>query len=184
MRTFIAVDLPQEIKQKIDAVSSSLRKYGGLVSWVRAANLHMTLKFLGEIDDDSLPDLKRVLEERISPLSRFQFSLKELGAFPDFRKPRVIWIGVDSGVKELTELAMRVDEATHSLGFEKDDRPFSAHLTIARVKDPRTVTDLAAEVQNTVFESEQIQAEEVIIMKSQLTPHGAIYTPLEKIKLL
>ncbi len=184
MRTFIAVDLPQEIKQKIDAVSSSLRNYGGRVSWVRAANLHLTMKFLGEIDDGLLPDLKRALQQQISQIPRFQFSLKDLGAFPNFHKPRVIWIGIDSGVEELTDLAIKVDEATHSLGFEKENRPFSAHLTIARVKDPRTVTDLIAEVQNTLFESEPIHAEEVIIMKSQLTPRGAIYTPLERIKLL
>jgi len=184
MRTFIAVDLPQEIKQKIDAVSASLKKQGGRVSWVRAANLHLTMKFLGEIDDGLLPDLKRALQQQISQIPRFQFSLKDLGAFPNLHKPRVIWIGIDSGVEELTDLAIKVDEATHSLGFEKENRPFSAHLTIARVKDPRTVTDLIAEVQNSLFESEPIPADEVIIMKSQLTPHGAIYTPLERIKLL
>jgi len=183
MRTFIAVDLPQETKQKIDAVSSSLRKYGGRVSWVRAANLHLTLKFLGEIDDGLLPDLKRALEESLSQLSRFKFSLKDLGAFPNFQRPRVIWIGIADGVKELTDLAIRVDEAAHSLGFEKENRPFSAHLTVARVKDPRTVSNLMAEAKNTLFESGPIQAEEVIIMKSQLTPRGAIYTPLAEIKL-
>ena len=183
MRTFIAVDLPQEVKQKIDAVSSSLRKYGGRVSWVRTANLHLTLKFLGEIEEGLLPDLKRALEERLSQVSKFEFSLKDLGAFPNFHKPRVIWVGIDSGAKELTDLAIKVDEATHSLGFEKENRPFSAHLTIARVKDPRTTSNLMPEVQNTLFDSEPIQAEDVIIMKSQLTPHGAIYTPLAEIKL-
>jgi 2'-5' RNA ligase len=183
MRTFIAVDIPQEVKQKIDAVSASLKKYGGRVSWVRAANLHLTMKFLGEIDDGLLPGLKRALEERLSGSSRFQFTLKNLGAFPNFRRPRVIWIGIDSGVRELTDLAVRVDEATGSLGFEKETRPFSAHLTIARVKDPGTVTDLVSEVEKTGFESGPIDAEEVIIMKSQLTPRGSIYTALEQIKL-
>ncbi len=183
MRTFIAIELPDSIKKKIGEVQAPLKKTDTFVSWVKPGNIHVTLKFLGEVPEDKIDSVYAATEKAVKGAKRFTMSLKGMGGFPNLRRPRVIWIGAGSGEAELSHLAGRIEEEMEKIGFPKEKRKFSAHFTIGRVKSPKNIEQLAAQVASSDFLTEEIQATEVVVMKSQLNPSGAIYTPLKKVPL-
>jgi 2'-5' RNA ligase len=113
-----------------------------------------------------------------------KINLKGTGAFPDFRRPRVIWVGAGKGGEELSNMATKIEEEMEKIGYPKENRKFSPHFTIGRVKSPKNIENLMEKVKSTDFETEDIAVSEVTVMKSQLHPAGAIYTPLKKIPLL
>lgn len=183
MRTFIAIELPERIKKKIEEVQAPLRKTDTFVSWVKPTNIHVTLKFLGEVPEEKINEVFSATGKALEGAKKFTMSLKGMGAFPDFRRPRVIWIGAGSGEKELSYLANRIEEEMEKIGFPKEDRKFSAHFTIGRVKSPKNIEKLMELVKLSDFQTEEIEVNEVVVMKSQLHPAGAIYTPLKKMQL-
>jgi len=184
MRTFIAVELPREVKREIEEVQSPLKKTDTFVSWVKPGNVHVTLKFLGEVNEERIEDVFQGTERALKESRVFNLSLKDLGCFPNVRRPRVVWVGVDKGKEELSQMQSRIEEELFKLRFPKEERRFSAHLTIGRVKSPKNIDDLTRRIETTKFQTEEVKVEEVVVMKSQLHPQGAIYTPLKKIKLL
>jgi len=183
MRTFIAIELPDRIKKEIEQLQAPLKKTNAFVSWVKPENIHVTLKFLGEVPENKINEVFSATGKALEGAKKFTMSLKGLGAFPDVRRPRVIWVGSGSGEKELSYLANRVEEEMEKIGFPKEDRKFSAHFTIGRVKSPKNVEKLMELVKLSNFQTEEIEVNEVVVMKSQLHPAGAIYTPLKKITL-
>ena len=183
MRTFIAIELPEGIKRKISEVQEPLKKTDAFVSWVKPKNIHVTLKFLGEVPEEKIEEVFLATEKALEGAKPFSMSLKGMGGFPNLRRPRVIWIGAGSGQEELSGLAKRIEEEMEEIGFPRERRKFSAHFTIGRVKSPRNVEQLAQLVESTDFQTEEIQVTEVVVMKSQLDPAGAIYTPLKKVRL-
>jgi 2'-5' RNA ligase len=184
MRTFIAVELPQEVKRKIEEVQAPLKKTDTYVSWVKPGNVHITLKFLGEVNEERIEDVFKGTENALKESKGFNLSLKDLGCFPNLRRPRVVWVGVDKGKDELSQMQKQIEEELFKFKFPKEQRSFSAHLTIGRVKSPRNIEELTGLIENTKFQTEEVRIDEVVVMKSQLHPQGAIYTPLKKIKLL
>ena len=183
IRTFIAVDLPQEIKMEIDKMIAGFRQLNANIRWVKAANLHLTLRFLGDIPEEAIPPLAENIKGNTQGFGRFDLSLSGLGAFPNLRRPRVIWIGSGSGTDRLKSLAAKVEQATIESGFGKGDKPFSSHLTIGRVKFSRGLDQLLAQIEKTEYESSSFGVNEVIIFKSDLSPAGPKYTRLETISL-
>ncbi len=183
MRTFIAIELPESIKKKIEQAQAPLKKTGAFVSWVKSGNIHITLKFLGEVPEDKINEVFSAAEKALEGANKFTLNLKSMGAFPDFKRPRVVWIGAGSGEKELSYLAGRVEEEMEKIGFPKEGRKFSAHFTIGRVKSPKNIEKLMEQVKSSDFVTDEIEVKEVVVMKSQLHPAGAIYTPLKKIQL-
>jgi len=184
MRTFIAVELPPGVKRKIEEVQASLKKTDTYVSWVKPGNVHLTLKFLGEVKEEKIENVFRGTEEALKESKVFDLSLKDLGCFPNLRRPRVIWVGVDRGKDELSQMQRQIEEELSKLKFPKEERRFSAHLTIGRVKSPRNIEELIGLMERMKFQTEEVRIDEVVVMKSQLHPQGAIYTPLKKVKLL
>ncbi len=183
MRTFIAIELPERVKKKIELAQAPLKKTKAFVSWVKPGNIHVTLKFLGEVPEDKINDVFLATEKALEGAKKFRLRLKGMGAFPDFRRPRVIWIGAEKGEEELSYLAERVEEETEKIGFPKENRKFSAHFTIGRVKSPKNIENLTEMVKSSDFSTDVIDVNEVVVMRSQLHPAGAIYTPLKKIAL-
>ena len=183
MRTFIAIELPERAKKQIDLAQAPLKKIKAFISWVKPGNIHVTLKFLGEVPEDKISDVFLATEKALEGIKKFRMSLKGMGAFPDFRRPRVVWIAAGSGEKELSNLASRVEEEMEKVGFPKENRKFSAHFTIGRVKSPKNIENLMELVKSSDFSTDEIEVTEVVVMKSQLHPAGAIYTPLKKIPL-
>lgn len=183
MRTFVAVELPAEIKNQIATLQAELKRIPAQVSWVKPGNIHITLKFLGEVGEDKIGEVFSATEAGCQGVKKFKISLKGVGGFPNLRRPRVIWVGTRNGEKELTELQSRVETELEKKGFPKEERKFTPHFTIGRVRVPQGVEKLTQAVERIEFSTPEFEVNEVIVMQSQLNPTGAIYTPLRKIGL-
>jgi len=187
MRTFIAIELSDEIREALAQIQSHLKYSSADVKWVEKNNIHLTLKFLGEIDEKKCEKVKTALDEVAKDVKQFEISLKDIGAFPSIGSPRVIWVGLDKGAKESTELARKIDDALSKIGFEKETRPFAAHLTIGRVRSPKNKETLKAKILSLQGPGSGSQGPEkitsVILFQSTLTPKGPIYSKLHEAKL-
>lgn len=183
MRTFIAIELPEEIKRQIEQLQAPLKKTDAFVSWVKPKNIHITLKFLGEVPEDKIGQVFSATQKALEGTRKFTMSLKGTGVFPNLKRPRVIWIGTGSGEEKLSHMANRIEEEMEKIGFPREKRKFSAHFTIGRVKSPKNIEKLMELVESSDFQTEKIEVAEVVVMRSQLHPAGAIYTPLEKVPL-
>jgi 2'-5' RNA ligase len=183
VRTFVAVEMPEQVRAQFRDVEAQLRQADAHVKWVEPHNIHMTLKFLGDVTEDELDRLYRGVDEGAQKCAPFEISLSQLGAFPHLRRPRVVWIGIERGKEPLVQLHKRLEDSISGQGFPKENRKFSPHLTIGRVKSPRGIDDLVEAIQATPFESESFEINEVVVMESTLTPEGPIYTPLRRVGL-
>jgi 2'-5' RNA ligase len=175
MRCFIAIDIPEEIKEKIMAIEKELEeKIKESAKFVERENLHITLKFLGEIEENKIPEIKEIINS-IS-FTPFKIKLKGIGVFPNEKFIRVIWIGGES--KELEGIASYLDEKLKSIGkFESEE--FTIHLTIARVKSKINISNFLNKYQNYEFgEFEVANINQIKLKKSTLTPKGPIYEDL------
>jgi len=180
-RGFISVDIP--FSQKINELSNQIKNSGIHVKLVEPENIHITLKFLGDVDEELIEKIEESIKKSIKDTSSFEINLAGTGVFPNLGYIKIIWIGIqDNG--ELRKIADNIDEQLSKLGFEKERRPFSPHLTIARVKSAKNKEKLI-EIINKYHETEftKIKVESVKLKKSELTPKGPIYTIIREIKL-
>jgi 2'-5' RNA ligase len=184
VRTFIAVNLSDELRARAAEVQRELRAAAPSVKWVDPAGMHFTLKFLGGVE---AAQVDRVIAANASALdgqTEFDLSLMGVGAFPRPGAPRVVWLGVTAGGDRMAELARLIETAMTPLGFEPEKRPFSAHMTLGRVKVPPE-----PELRETIERLREapvgtMRVDSVAVMKSDLTPQGAIYTRLAEARLL
>jgi 2'-5' RNA ligase len=183
MRLFIAVELTEEIRAALVALQTMLRRTRGEVSWTKPDNHHLTLKFLGEVAAQLVPAITQACQEAVSEIHPFTVSLRDTGAFPNLKQPRVLWVGLERGLAELRELHVRLDEHLAPLGFDKDDRVFKPHLTLGRVKSMKNSSALISQLTAEGFPALSFTVSEIVLMQSQLHPAGSIYTPLAKIAL-
>lgn len=150
------------------------------MSWVAPANLHVTLKFLGEVDPSRLAGVAEALRAVAAASRAFDLGLAGVGAFPSPSRPRVLWAGVAEGADVLADLARRIDEALGALAFERETRPFTGHVTLGRVRVPRSAPALAAMLAadaGRVFGL--VRVGEIALMRSDLSPQGSRYTVVE-----
>jgi 2'-5' RNA ligase len=188
IRSFIAVDLPAEIKAKITNQIAGFKKLvsNSSVRWVEAGNLHLTLKFLGEVPLAKISGIEPALKAALQPVPAFDLAITGAGLFPTARKPRVIWLGIHPA-GALISLARVVDETMHGLGFDLEERPFSPHLTIGRVNRdvPEHELPRIGEIilKNQPGEIGGIQVQSVTLYRSDLRPQGPLYTPLARVEL-
>lgn len=185
MRAFIAIEISDEIKEALGRVEAHLKYAGADVKWVRPENIHLTLKFLGEISEEKTAEVKAVLDLIAGSTVPFEVTIKDVGAFPNIEGPRVIWVDLEKGVAQVIALAGAIDEALAKIGFTKDNRPFSPHLTIGRVRSSHNKSKLADKVSSTTSNSDLAdvsahQIKSVILFRSTLTPQGPIYTKLHE----
>lgn len=188
VRTFVAVELPQQVKDDLVELRRELSKAGqDVVRWVSIDGMHLTLKFLGEIPVDSVPQATAALEEAARGMAPFVVETGDLGFFPNSQRPRVFWIGLKGCVSELLRLKDNVEVALEALGFPREAREFSPHLTLARFKDMsspeerRRFAEKAASVK--LPESRRIPVEALSLMRSTLRPEGAAYSRLAHLPL-
>ncbi len=185
IRAFIAVPVTDEIRSEVESVERELKRIGADVKWVRPGNVHLTLKFLGDISPDDTARLKDALAEALAGKYGFEATVAGLGTFPrGGGKPRVVWMGLGSGVDQLRALAASVEDACASLGFEREDRPFAGHLTIGRSRrGGGRLRELAEGVTELRFNPLQLKVDRVNLVKSRLSPEGPTYTVLESFTL-
>ncbi|MGB9857283.1 MAG: RNA 2',3'-cyclic phosphodiesterase [Dictyoglomaceae bacterium] len=178
-RLFIAIDLPFEIKEILNKYKEELAKYITYgVKWVELENLHFTIRFLGETEENKIPDIQRIMDEVSCEFFPFSISFNELGAFPSFKNPRVIWIGIENGKREMKTLFQRLEDKIVKLGFQREEKEFSPHLTLGRVKDKfRWEKEWKIDIPYLEF-----LAEEITLFESKLTSKGPIYNSLYKSK--
>ena len=164
-----------------------LKKSGADVKWVAAQNIHLTLKFLGEIDEEKSVKIAGIIEEIAQGSKKFQISLSSLGAFPKKEFPRVIWVAIDKGDKEIKIFAKALEEKIEKIGIPKEDRPFSSHITIGRVRSPLNKDKLVRALRETenYFGGENIEfgVTKITLFKSTLGSSGPVYEALKEINL-
>ena len=185
IRTFIAIELPEKIGSAISKVQEGIRSYGFKIRWVRPENIHLTLKFLGNIKEADTEKVGKIVFESVKGYKPISLKAKGIGVFPGIKKPRVVWTGISDQLNLLTELQKTLDEKLEEIGFPKEKRPFRGHLTLGRVKakiDPKRLSDALQEFAK--FESESFSADRVILYKSELKPKGAVYTKLANLLLI
>ena len=183
LRAFIAVEIPPEIHKAIESKTAPLRAAldASLVRWVPTDNIHLTLKFLGDISPSNVEMLSQILSGEVSQHSTFALEFGELGAFPNPRRPRVIWIGIQAPAG-LEALQRGIEAAAATLGYPSEERPFSPHLTIGRVKQAagsagiQKIRSALEETKVGALGTTQVSA--VHLFKSDLKPSGAVYTRL------
>lgn len=183
IRAFIAVELPGGLKLETDKLLASLKPIGAGVRWVKAINLHLTLRFLGNIEQDKIPLLENKLKDNLAGFKPFTIQFSGLGCFPNLQRPRIVWSGVGGDLERLKGLASAVEAACRQSGFGKKDKRFSAHLTIGRIKYQKKIKPLIEYLKKAEFKTDKFQVHEIVIFRSDLSPNGPNYTPLVKTKL-
>jgi 2'-5' RNA ligase len=184
IRAFIAVELTDDLRRALRSMQRQLQTAPGAsaVRWVAPENIHLTLKFLGNMDAARVTELSAALQTAVAGAAPFTLALRGLGCFPNTRRPNVIWVGVEGAVGEVAALAVRIEQAAAALGYPLEDRPFSPHLTVGRIKrearsDDRAVIGRAVE-SFPATELGVLRAEDVRLIKSDLRPDGPLYTTL------
>lgn len=188
MRTFIAVDIDEDIKKAVGDIISRLKKgiqfTGAFPSWVPVENMHLTMKFLGEVDEGILPKINESLRGISAEFQPFDITLEKIGVFPNKKAPRVIWIGIKQGKEQLALLQQKIEFEMELLGFTPENREFSPHLTLARIKSMRGVEGMMDVIfSHSNYLAGTCSIKELIIYRSVLQKTGAVYTPLYKIPL-
>ncbi|MBN1383777.1 MAG: RNA 2',3'-cyclic phosphodiesterase [Elusimicrobia bacterium] len=180
MRLFIAVNINDENKNKIVQIQTGLKNDITDIKWVEKENLHLTLKFLGEVADGRLDALKKRIKETGSLTKDFEIDFCNLGVFPKETFSRILWIGIDKGQDGLKSLAQKLEDSLEAAGFKKEKRPFSAHLTIGRFKKPKP-----CKISGLPYKEEKFSetVEKISLVKSTLTSKGPIYEVIEGFKL-
>lgn len=180
-RLFVAIELPTEIQQKLDIAEKHFKRFARDAKWVRVQGIHLTLKFLGYVEPARISAIEEALSHQCG-VPPFVVEAKGCGFFPNSRRPAVFWVGVHA--EPLAPLQQAIVEAMAALGFEKEKRPFSAHLTLARFRDPHGLIPLAQEVEKYNEGSYgKFLVSEFVLFESILHPQGAEYRALRRFAL-
>jgi len=183
MRLFIAVDLNSQNRDALAELQTRLKKADTDVKWIEPKNIHLTLKFLGEVTEENIPKIISAIKESIQGIQPFSLEIINLGVFPSLEYPRVIWAGIEKGKEDLKKLAERVEEAMLKLKFPKEKRGFSEHLTLGRVRSNKNKNNLIQQLSQASFPALRQDIVSVILYQSNLTSQGPIYEKLGEASL-
>ena len=188
IRSFIAIELPEEVKEGLARLRNELeRDEHRFVKWVDTGGIHLTLKFLGNIPFKQVTEITEAVEEAAQGIPPFHLEISGLGVFPSLKQARVFWVGIGGEVDKLSRLQQNIDSALAALGFAREERSFVPHLTLARTRQgasPSERRSFGELVSSTFFgDKYQVAVGTISLMKSQLTPAGAIYTCLSLVEL-
>jgi len=183
LRSFIAIELPETVKSALLEFQQGLKKCGADVRWVRPDSIHLTLKFLGDIKENDVDGIVKIIEGACRKYSAFDVEVGEAGAFPNKKSPRVLWVGVH-GNEALIKLQGEIEDGMAFLGFEKEERKFSPHLTLGRFRSLREKDALMEEIESYKDNSFGLmEVKSISLMKSELSPAGAKYTRVAEVAL-
>ncbi len=182
LRTFIAIETPESIQAKIAALQDELKQENERVRWPKPANIHLTLKFLGQVEESRTPVITESVKDMLKEQPKFTFSVRGLGAFPNFRRARVLWVGVNDNSDQLQHLVENIEAALIPLGFSKENRKFTPHLTLGRVKSSLSKSFIR-KLEQIDFAGGEVTVDEIVLFRSDLKPTGAVYTPLSRFRL-
>ncbi|MCS6831024.1 MAG: RNA 2',3'-cyclic phosphodiesterase [Armatimonadota bacterium] len=186
MRLFFAVLLDDQTRQHIALVQQAMKRAlaGQRISWVKPENLHLTLRFLGELDEEGLKQALEAAQVVARQRAPFRFVARGAGVFPDMRRARVLWVGVEEPVEPLFQLAHHLERELQRRAFPPEDKPFRSHITLARIKEPPPAQVIQSLMD--YLPKEPLGAVEVrsfVLMQSILRPDGSLYTPVQEFLL-
>lgn len=185
VRLFVAIEITEEIRKKFIELQNTLKKADADVGWVSPENFHVTLKFIGYLEEEKIDAVIGIIKDSVIDIKPFNLNYIGASVFPTQKNPRVIFIDVIDPGKNLTNIHQRLDSQLAALGIEQENRPFEAHLTIGRIKTRKNVNKLIDNLNSYIgfnFGSEHIA--QVVLMKSNLSQKGPVYTKLQNINLV
>ena len=184
MRLFIAIELPEDIKDEIVEIEEELRTFWS-AKWVERDNIHLTLKFLGEIEDGRIEEVKRIVSETSQMNYRLSLNLENIGGFPNLKKPRIIWIGVREVEKRVVNIMENLEEKFIKFGIEPERKKKTPHITIGRIKGylGKYSEKESKVIDGLIYKSRIFRVESISVIKSVLTPKGAIHTVIKQYPL-
>ncbi|MFH1646044.1 MAG: RNA 2',3'-cyclic phosphodiesterase [Candidatus Omnitrophota bacterium] len=182
MRTFIAIDINEDSKKELADLILNLKKTENNIKWVEPRNIHLTLKFLGNVSDELIEKIKIELKKISKSHKAFEMHLAQAGVFPKLTSPRVLWVGTDEGNEEILKLQSKIEDSMERLGLKKETRPFFTHTTLGRVKELKEKTKLTKKIEKeNNFSSQYINhIDKITLYQSKLTPKGPIYSVIEE----
>lgn len=185
LRTFIAVNFGRAIRDRAVALQQALARTGTDVKWVEPENLHVTLLFLGEVNDRDLPAVCRAVADVTKQHAPFKMHVETVGCFPNPRRPRVVWVGVGEGAQEVVALHDALEPPLLELGcYRREGREYTPHVTLGRVKSEGPSEKLvAALAKQAGWYGGEVAVKEVLVLSSELRPAGPVYTVLSRAKL-
>ena len=190
VRLFLAIDIPPRAREIITALQNRFKPLGFNASWVAPENVHLTLQFLGDTPPEQIPDIHQGVSAAVTPVPQFMVALREVGVFPKLKKPpRILWVGMEDPKNRLAVLQENIAKQMEKIGFPKEKRNFTPHLTLARIRQERggkraTLERLKREIESSPkIEMEPFKIDAVRLIESQLTPRGSIYTILKEFPL-
>jgi 2'-5' RNA ligase len=188
IRSFVAIELSKEAKKGLANLRRELeRDEHRFVKWVDPEGIHLTLKFLGNIPSRRVTEITEAMKKAAQGISPFLLEISGLGAFPSLKQARVVWVGIGGELDKLSTLQQNIDSALAALGFAREERPFLPHLTVARVREGASASErgrFGELVGSATFEGNyHVEVEAIKLMRSQLTPAGALYTCLAVVGL-
>ena len=185
LRTFVAVEMDEAIRRAAARSIEELRAAAADVTWVAPHNMHLTVKFLGDVAAEKIPQVCESVAQAVADTEPFDLEIRGVGAFPNAARPRTIWLGIGAGERELAALARRIESALEKLGFAREARGFHGHLTLGRVRRPSpALAALTPLLQDKAdFEAGLTPIDEVVVFSSQLSPAGPTYEALSRAPL-
>ena len=178
IRTFIAVPVPEPLFNLQEKLKATISEKTGKIRWLRKDQLHLTLKFLGDTTEDSINDVRRIMQNIADEFKPFNVPIQKTGCFPKIERPRVMWVGVSGELAKLDQLVERIQKKLNPLGFPKDENKYYPHITIARAKYPQKKTPDISTFLDTSFDPIPFQIKKVQFISSELFPNGPVYTIL------
>jgi 2'-5' RNA ligase len=188
IRSFIAIELPDELKAGLTRLQAKLRsEEPSPVKWVNPSGIHLTLKFLGSVAADRIPEINQVMAASTRGIVPFHLEAGGLGVFPNLSRVQVVWVGIKGEMDRLKQLQQQIESNLVPLGFEPESRSFTPHLTVARLRDQATLVErqkFGQLITGAIFEETYIiKVDSISLMRSQLTREGAIYSRLSSVSL-
>lgn len=181
MRTFIAIDFDEQIKRQLSALQVKLKPRCGSLKWVDPRQMHLTLKFLGEIKESQVATIRQALDELAAQCRPINVVVEELGTFPPRGAVKVLWVGIKDAGGELAKCQARCEDLIEPLGFPRENRPFSPHLTLARTRDDSNSNQIRTALQQEPpFQAGSQTISGVTFYQSTLTPRGPIYDAMSR----
>lgn len=183
-RIFVAVDISDEARRTVAGYISDVKsKFPNIkVGWDRPEKLHLTLKFLGDTDENQLEKLKEITGKIAGQITNYKLQISETGVFPSPRKARVLWLGVQGDIEELQKINSILETGCEKIGFKKENRIYKPHLTIGRIREPHKARNLAKTHLENKIEPVSFEVSEIVIYESKLQPTGSIYTKIQNFK--
>ena len=180
VRCFLAIDLNEDVYQALEDLSQKLRSPRIDVRWVRTKNIHLTLRFFGEISSQEITSASQAIEKAVETVSPFEIKIQGLGAFPSLRSPRIVWAGIDAS-HQLIDLEQRISSELKQKEWPPPDKPFKPHLTLGRVKSSRNKQDFVhLVIKHGQASIGRLDVDHVSLIRRDLRPSGAVYTPINR----